>query len=313
MSNGIPEGFKPNLACTIESTDQVKFPVLGSYKFDGLRCIVGGDGVAYSRTLKPFPNRFIQEYFQKVRPALNGFDGELIVGPPNLENTLNTSVSGIMSEQGEPDFTFYIFDYVPLYPAVACNATERYLNTIEQIEERSGFPDNRVKVVQQYLIESHDELDEFESKALTEGYEGVMIKGAYSLYKFGRSTVREGGLGKIKRFVDDEFEVVGFEEQMKNNNLAEKDNFGNTKRSSCKENLAPAGTLGRIICELPDGSGRTFGVGTFKGWTHEYRKEIWDNREKYVGKMLKVKYFPLGTVNLPRLPVGLCFRDEIDR
>ena len=42
------------------------------------------------------------------------------------------------------------------------------------------------------------------------------------------------------------------------------------------------------------------------------RKEIWDNRSEWVGKLVKFKYFEVGVMEKPRFPVYLGIRDKID-
>ncbi|NBS71037.1 ATP-dependent DNA ligase, partial [bacterium] len=113
---------------------------------------------------------------------------------------------------------------------------------------------------------------------------------------------------KVKKFVDDEAVVIGFEEKLTNNNEAKLDNFGNIKRSSSKDGLVAAGTLGTII--VKDSHGHMFGVGS--GLNDETRDEIWANQSKYLGKMLKFKHFPQGVKECPRHPVFIGFRDRDD-
>ena len=48
------------------------------------------------------------------------------------------------------------------------------------------------------------------------------------------------------------------------------------------------------------------------GLNDALRQEIWDNRTKYLGKLVKYKYMATGIKNLPRHPVFMGFRDESD-
>ena len=65
--------FKPMLACECTDLSQVKFPILASSKLDGIRCTIFG-GVAYSRSLKPIPNKFVQSWAKENAFNLEGFD-----------------------------------------------------------------------------------------------------------------------------------------------------------------------------------------------------------------------------------------------
>ena len=46
--------------------------------------------------------------------------------------------------------------------------------------------------------------------------------------------------------------------------------------------------------------------------TMESRKEIYDNKSDYVGRMYTVKYFDRTDDSIPRFPVGIAFREDLD-
>ena len=104
-----------------------------------------------------------------------------------------------------------------------------------------------------------------------------------------------------------EFEVIGFEERMHNNNEATTNELGYTERSSCKENLIPMNTLGSLVLKYGDSE---FRCGT--GFSDAQRQEIWDNKESYVGKLASIRYMSVGMDKLPRCPSFLGWRDEDD-
>ena len=117
-----------------------------------------------------------------------------------------------------------------------------------------------------------------------------------------------GGIVTGKRFVDAEARVIGFIELMHNGNEAQINELGYMEHSSHKENLVGMNTLGALVCK--NDKGEEFRIGT--GFSAEKRKEIWENRESYLGKLAKYKSFPIGVKDAPRLPVFLAFRDEDD-
>ena len=84
---------------------KLQFPVIISPKLDGIRAIVK-DGVVYSRTGKPIPNKYVQDLFSHF----NGLDGELIVGNPTDKNVFQNTTSGVMSIEGMPNVFYYVFD-----------------------------------------------------------------------------------------------------------------------------------------------------------------------------------------------------------
>ena len=68
--------FKPMLACECSDITQVKFPIMASSKLDGIRCTIFG-GVAYSRSLKPIPNKFVQSWAKENAFAESGFNSRV--------------------------------------------------------------------------------------------------------------------------------------------------------------------------------------------------------------------------------------------
>ena len=296
--------MKPMLGVAVDSFDKLTYPLLCSAKIDGVRCLIK-DGVALSRSLKPIPNKYIQQWVKENAEILEGLDGELVVGDAFSPTVFNTTTSGVMSREGEPDFQYIVFDtWNSLSENGSVVALDRYL----KLKYISPNLPSRANVLLKKVVNSPEEAKEYEGQLLEIGAEGMMVQGLHAGYKFGRSTVKEQKLLKVKRFTDSEYEVVGFEEKMHNANEAKVNAVGNTERSSHKENLIPCNTLGALILRAADGT--TFNCGT--GFTDEQRDEIWNNRDSLIGKLAKIKSFEIGVVQKPRFPVFLGFRNEED-
>jgi len=288
----MPKIQKPLLAGNFDPT-KAKFPYIASPKIDGIRFLMI-DGVAVSRTFKPIRNKHIQSLLSQYLP--DGVDGELTSG-----DTFQSSTSAVMTIEGEPEFKVWVFDYV--------NPDEEILPFYLRI---LNIPLNTLPFDYELLsgttIHSPKELERYEYICLHNGYEGVMLRDPNGTYKFGRSTVNDNILLKVKRFEDDEAELIAIEEKMSNQNVAEKDAFGHVKRSASLEGMVPMNTTGTLIVRNKDGL--EFGIGS--GLDDKTREEIWNNKEKYIGKLVKYKYFPQGVKELPRHPVFLGFRDVED-
>lgn len=223
--------FKPMLASKApEDLSLLKYPIALSPKLDGIRAIVK-DGVVLSRSLKPIPNRHVQKLFSH----LEGYDGELIVGPANDKDCFLKTTSGVMSRDGEPNVNYHVFDRHDL---TAITWESRFAS----LKEGRG-----VVIVPQHISHSEDDILDIEEVWLAQGYEGVMLRDISGPYKNGRSTTREGWLLKLKRFEDSEALVIGMEEKMHNANEATVGELGQTKRTSHQENLEPTGTMGALI------------------------------------------------------------------
>ncbi|OXI42139.1 ATP-dependent DNA ligase [Burkholderia aenigmatica] len=315
----IPTGFKPNLAATLTKPELIKFPVWASPKIDGIRCVFFG-GVAYSRSLKAIPNPVVQEFAAAYARLLEGLDGELTVGSPTDANCMQNSMS-VMSKSAEPDFTFHVFDWFPdVSMAEHAAGYDARSEVVEvRIAEFYGrYPEADIRAVPQNLCVCARDLDALEARFLSDGYEGMMIRAHDGKYKCGRSTEREGGLVKVKRFTDAEAYVIGFEEEMHNANEAKRDATGRTERSTALAGLVGKGTLGALVCQSIEAIGPqiritgryTFNIGT--GFSAKQRTEMWRDRDSLVGKLVKFKHFDHGTVDAPRHPVFIGFRHPED-
>ena len=281
--------FKPMLATDADLT-KLRFPLLASAKLDGVRAVVRG-GVVYSRSNKPIPNIYVQSLFANCEY----FDGELIVGEPNNKTVYRDTMSGVMSKEGAPDVRFFIFDHV-------LDVTWPYLKRRRSIEHP------RTRILEQHHVSDITTLLKLEERLLDQGYEGLILRDPNAPYKYGRSTVREGYLLKLKRFVDAEAEVIGFEERMHNGNEATINELGRTKRSSHQANKTGRGDLGALRLRTPEGV--EFSCGT--GFTDQERDYIWRNQGAYLGQLAKYKHFDVGAKDSPRHPVFLGWRDRND-
>ncbi len=283
--------FRPMLATDAE-LDKLKFPLLASAKLDGVRAVVR-DGVVYSRSNKPIPNAFVQE---KLSWAEH-YDGELIVGPPTSKSCYRDTVSHVMSQdKTDFDLRFYVFDHIQ-------NLAQPYSTRIKH----TNILCDRSRRHKQHVVTCIDTLLALEEKMLNEGYEGLILRDPNAPYKRGRSTVKEGYLLKLKRFVDAEAEVIGFEERMHNGNEATVNELGRTKRSSHKAGKTGRGDLGALVVRFGEVE---FSIGT--GFTDDERNAIWMAQDKYHGRLAKFKYFPVGVKDAPRHPVFLGWRDRSD-
>ena len=116
------------------------------------------------------------------------------------------------------------------------------------------------------------------------GEEGVMINILDAPYSFKRSS----DLLKVKKMLDIDLEVVGYEE-----------GSGNF-----------SGMLGAFLVRYKEGN--IVKVGS--GFSKELRQEIWKNPDAYIGKIISVQYFEetvnqQGGISL-RFPVYLDFRTD---
>ena len=294
--------MRPMLAAkTPSNLSALPFPLYASTKLDGIRCIIK-DGIAYSRTLKPIRNEYVQARLGDD-PSLNGLDGELVVGDPNASDCMRVTNSGVMSMSKDVEFTFYVFD-------IWDRPGTKYTDTLAHLTD---VDHPNVKVLPQELVRTVNQLEKYEASALDDGYEGVIVRRPDGLYKFGRSTNREGYLVKLKRYVQDEATILDTVPLYTNQNEATTDALGYTKRSSHQENKEALPMLGALVVEALSPYTQApiqFNIGT--GFTQAERQMYWLVRETLIGKTVSYKYFPTGSKERPRHPVFVSFRDPED-
>lgn len=293
---------QPMLAAkaTDKQLRNLSYPVAVSTKIDAMRTV--RKGILLSRSMKPIPNRYTQAIF--ANPLLEGIDAEICVGPPNSPSAMQATTSGLMSYEGQPDAKLYAFD---LWDCPDVPFSERSQKLLKWID-RLGDP--RVIYLQQDVVKSYEELLEFEERFLADGYEGLMVRSLNGRYKYGRSTVREGLLIKVKRFTDGEATIIGYEPLYRNENDKTSDERGYAKRSTHQANKVADDLLGKLFVRCCI-TGREFSIGS--GFTEDQRRAAWAERANLINRIVKYKHFAVtGVKDKPRIPIFLGFRSPID-
>lgn len=290
--------MKPMLAAKTDGKG-LSYPLLASPKLDGVRALII-DGVVMSRSFKPIPNAHVQELFG--RPEYNGLDGELIVGAPTDKDVYRNTTSGVMSQAGEPDVSYHVFDKFD-----HGGGFHDRLRASQEIIGRLN-PIIPIVPVEHRFIACEQTLLALEEQYLAEGYEGVMLRHQRGPYKHGRSTEKEGWLLKLKRFDDSEAVILDTYELMHNANEATQNELGYTERSSHKAGMVGKGILGGLSVRDVY-SGVEFDIGT--GFDQATREALWKQRDQLPGQVIKYKFFASGVKDKPRFPVFLGFRSDL--
>jgi DNA ligase-1 len=281
--------FKPLLAADVELA-KLKFPLMASPKLDGVRAtFVGPNHTLLTRSLKPIPNMYVNIKLRLDHPL----DGELVVGEAFGKSVFRDTMKVISSHEAPiRGLTFRVFDYV--MEGVPFN--KRFQRACLWCDFENIIPVPHVD------IENMDQLLLYEERMLEVGYEGVMLRDPFGMYKYGRSTANEGILLKLKRKLTSEAEVIGFQERMHNANELKTDKLGYAERSSHQANMVPMGTMGALLVRDLK-TGVEFNVGT--GFSDQERQQIWDCRESFLGAVASYEYLPIGVKDKPRHP---CFK-----
>ncbi len=277
----------------------VHYPVWCTPKIDGIRSVTRENGTPLAYSLKPIPNRHIRYVLETY--GVNGTDGELHI---NGAKTFGESSGPIMRVEGTPDFTYYIFDRF--------DQQGGYISRTKSLDDLPLPRPPCIVLVKPVLVLDEAGFMAYWNKCVNDGFEGVIARKDWG-YKHGRSTASSSGcgMGKYKQFQDDEAEIIGFEEMCTNTNPKTTNLHGRSERSSAKAGKVPNGHMGKWLCRDLK-TGIEFDCGTMLGITMKQRKAFWDNRQIYMGWIIKYKHQPSGPTAKPRFPTFLGFRHKDD-
>ena len=274
------EVFLPMLAASFDKRkDKVNYPVDVQPKLDGVRCLAYWDGDSVklmSRGGKQWNccDHIIKE-LETVLPKDWVLDGELYIHGSTFQE-ITKLVKKLRPES--VNVQFHVYDMPRTY--------EDFKYWEERYDVLAEFKDiaqdcESVVVVETYQAKSEDEVYQLQSEYLEEGYEGAIVRERDGEYKFG---YRSNKLLKVKNFMDEEYEIIGF-------------TTGVGRFDGC---------IIWICGTWNDDEWVEFKV--VPQGTMEERQETYQNADKYIGEHLKVKFFELTDDNIPRFPVGLGIR-----
>lgn len=257
----------------------IRFPCFLQPKLDGTRCVVVPGKGLFSRNKKAYPHL---EHIRRVvdrLPATMVLDGELYSDVLTFQEIVGLVKSETLTAKQEEDaqhIKLHVYDLVCDLPY-----EKRWVN-LQLLFRRLGASAGAALVlVPTVVCENEEAMKVYHAEYMAQGYEGVMLRNRDGMYRGVRSTA----LQKYKEFLDDEYEVVGFQE-------------GQGLEEGCVI----------WMCQTPEGalfSCRPRG-------SREARQRLFQEGGEYVGRMLTVRYQEKTDAGLPRFPVGVAFRDEYE-
>lgn len=257
-----------------DKMDKVTFPCYWQPKLDGIRCVALRDGDEIhltSRGGKVFTTlAHIKKALSTIMRDGDIFDGELYVHGTPFQ-TVSSWVKRLQEDTAK--VVYCVYDMINDEPF----SSRRY--RLQSLIEGKG--QGVVSIVYTGELGSHADVKSILAAQEQGGYEGIMLRVGDCKYQCGR---RSSELLKVKTFIDQEFEIVGAEE-----------NKGRQKGQCC------------FICKTEKGT-------EFKCkpmGTDAERKAYWENRESYIGKQLTIRFFEWTTSDdpVPRFPIGVAVRD----
>ena len=298
-----PMKFKPFL-CAAR-----KYPYLGQYKYNGVRCTqieiqsfelfvdtiiqaLSKEGVNY---IVPHLHRkalaiiqFIEKNYN-VKPIL---DGEYYIPSINV-----TSISGAAKNNVNPlhnKLQYIIYDlaidgYTQLERLDMLNEARKALNI--------SFPDNNnltpdVFISDYIIINNDDEAIQWLDKALALKWEGMVFRPFDKEYAFGQRPIWNR---KLKRFQDAEFEIL---------DVIEYGTRGQAVGYGCK--FVCRNDINDEVFEATVGGNDGTNNNTF---TAQDKQNLVDNKENIIGKKATVKFYERTINGLPFHHNAIAIRD----
>ena len=279
----ISKFVEPMLAKNFEDyKDKISFPVYCQPKLDGIRCVVTKDGM-HSRNGKEFNScphiqEQLKDFFSKHPDVV--LDGELYNHDLKHDfNKITSLVKKTKPTQKDLCETGDLVEYW-IYDVVIGESVfdKRSLFIKEELTNKT----KNIKVVVTDTAVNQNELDQHYASYLNQGYEGQMVR-VNKLYENKRSK----SLLKRKEFQDREYTIL---------NVIEGE--GNK-----------TGMAGAMV--FKNELGISFN-SNIKG-DRDYLKEIWADKQSFIGKAATVKFFNLTPDNkLPRFPYVIKVREDFD-
>lgn len=313
--------MKPMLASDWDE-NKLRFPLIAQPKIDGVRGLNMHGGLT-GRSLKLFKNRHTGRFYSQH--FFIGLDGELAAETETHPDLCRITTSAVGTIEGRPFTLWWVFDYVTL-DTIDLPYIERYKALQEHVAQIQADPAcapyaGHLRVVPSRMIHTLQELEAYDAENLEAGYEGTIIRDPQGKHKQGRSTAREGGLLRIKRFVESEALVQNIIQGESNQNEAQINELGLQFRSSHQDNMVPNGLVGSLFCRalqtvkdgqrvvIEEGQQITVSPGNMD---HTLRKFYFENQSELVGKVIKFKFFPKGVKDKPRFPTFVTIRAAED-
>lgn len=269
-----------------DKSAKVFYPAHVQPKLDGVRCIASRDssGNVYlmSRQGKEYKVPHIQEQLAKWLPRDMTLDGEIYIHGATCQTITSlvksSDPNGKSYKPKSASLEYHVYDM----PVFEGDDTLQWFER-ECVLKRNLEISRNVVLVESDRVRSEKDVWDAHGRFIQDGYEGAILRLFSGLYLWG---YRSSELLKVKEFQDDEFKVIGAEE-------------GVGKMAGCVificRNSLTSATF-RVTMKVP----------------METRRQMYEERAKYIGKMLTVRFFDRTEDKLPRFPVGIVFRDVKD-
>lgn len=266
----------------------------GSRKVNGVRCLMFYDGKSVRTASRGAMNYDLAIHHIIEHPLIIKFfknhpdailDGEIYKHGLSL-NYISGICRTLKTADDGKDLEFYWYDIADLENSFTDRLTimKEWAKELELTEFNPDrhLPEDKlhIQLLPQELIKGFTNMKKLHDVYVEEGWEGLVVRQAKSLYKPGS---RSNDWIKIKIYIDAEYPIVGISEGLREEDMCFVLETPNGQRFNCK----PMGDREQ------------------KHWYHEHINEL-------IGKQLTIKYFEMSGVEgseVPQQPIGIAIRD----
>lgn len=280
----------PMLAETFSKVKKLPSSIVTQVKLDGVRAIlhIKNDKISCtSRNNKEYPFLYkIKQESEKIIKLISdeigspcALDGEIYNHSLKFQKITSIVRKSTSPDPLEEELGFWVFDLITTKPIVyedRWKLLNKYL-TSPSLENLSHCKDT-LFLLPYRIVNSEPDIHKDHDEYYNLGYEGVIIRNLKGLYQNKRSK----DIIKLKKFFDDEAEIVGAEESE-----------GTEK--------------GCVVWKVKDREGNIFSLRP-RG-DRETRRQHLIDKDKYIGKQITYRYQEKTNDGIPRFPVGIGFRD----
>lgn len=242
-------------------------------KYDGHRCIIYKvDGIigAYSR--KGLEINSIDHILQSLDGILP--EGTFLDGELYIHGLPLQTITSLVKRPQEKskDIKFICYDIITDEPYSERFRRVDYLE-VDWDNLKSDYP---FELAPTYEVSNKDEISKLFMDFRSQGYEGAIVRHGSAGYNAGK---RSKHLMKVKACLDEEFYVIDI--------VPSVDNWA------------------RLVCATKD---INFTV-TCHG-THEYKAQVYQEKNKYIGRFVKVEFSHWTNEGKPFHPVAICWKED---
>jgi len=273
---GLVPSFEVMLADKCESIEEfeksISFPCQADFKYDGQRTIAlveNGNVTYYARSGKESEHLnglFDQELIKLAQWYGSDIilDGEAFAS--DFTETMNAKKEG--NDAAKANLKLRAFFIMPLsdWKAQKTQITMRQARSF-LCDGLNFIKAQKIIVSEGRMVNDYSDMMKYCNEVIdVHKQEGLILKDFNAVYEWDRTM----SWCKVKRFYDVDVKIVDIYEGRAGTRLA--------------------GTLGGLMVEGEDEKGRKIVSNVGSGFSDEMRKEIWENKDKYIGQTAVVKY-----------------------